>query len=331
MSVYIDRKYLLLVANRLDRFSKKKDDLFNFRCPFCGDSEKNKFKARGFIYKRDGNYFYTCHNCGTGHNFYNFLKFVDPSVLPQYTIDNFQDKNFLEKPKNLKKIEKDDKNVQIDLPTIDSLDDAHFAKKYVKNRQIPIKFYQKLFFANDFKAFVNQISDEKININENDQRLVIPFYNSKGNLIYLQGRSFSDSKLRYITISVDKNYPKIFGLERVNFNKKVYVFEGPIDSMFIDNSIATADSDLRKIKNLKTNNFVLVFDNQPRNKEIVRKIEQAIENDYAVCLMPENIQQKDINDMILSGKTSQEIQQIIDEHTFSGLQAKLEFTQWRKI
>ena len=91
MSVYIDRKYLLLMSSRLDRFSQKKDDLYNFRCPLCGDSKKNTLKARGYVHRKANDYYYMCHNCGVSTTFGNFLKSIDETMYRQYTLDRYKD------------------------------------------------------------------------------------------------------------------------------------------------------------------------------------------------------------------------------------------------
>ena len=81
MSVVVDRKYLLLISPKLKLFSQRKTDLYNFRCPICGDSQKDKNKCRGYVFKRKDDYFFRCHNCGASHNFYNFLERVHPCLL----------------------------------------------------------------------------------------------------------------------------------------------------------------------------------------------------------------------------------------------------------
>jgi len=332
MSLYVDRKYLLLVSPQLERFTSKNDDLFNFRCPFCGDSKKNKLKTRGYIYKKGTDYFYTCHNCGIGFSFLNFLNTIDSSLASQYKLEKFVNRSnteiFIEKPG------KEFIRTQIELPSIMALDDEHYAKHYVKLRKIPEKYHSEIYYASNFKMFVKKMevmdSKEVEKLADNDPRLIIPFYNKNKELIYFQGRSLFDSKIRYITISVNKNYPKLFGMDKININYKVYVVEGPIDSMFLNNSIATADSDLTKALILNLQNYVLIYDNQPRNLEIVKKIEKSILQNHKVCLLPES-NNKDINDMILSGLTTDEVKKLIDSYTFQGLRARLEFNQWRKV
>ena len=130
---------------------------------------------------------------------------------------------------------------------------------------------------------------------------------------------FGKENPKYITIVLDSERDKIYGLNNVDWNKKVYVVEGPIDSLFLDNCIATAQSDLRISKK---DNVILIPDNEPRNKEIVKQIERFINDGYSVVLWPEYVKEKDINEMILSGKSKSEIQKIINENVYSGIKPK---------
>jgi transcription elongation factor Elf1 len=330
MSIYIDRKFLLLLSPRLDRFAQKKDDLYNFRCPFCGDSQKNKYKARGYVYKKKNDYFYKCQNCGVGHTMYNFIKYIDPSMVKEYAMERYANgetgNNNYPKPTFEEFKAKPEFKTTINLPTIESLPEQHHARVYVESRRIPEAQYSNLYFAEDFKKFVEEVGVEK-ELKEKDQRLIIPFYNQQKELVAFQGRALGESKIRYITIKLQDDTDKFFGVDRVDWTKTVYVLEGPIDSMFIENSIATADSNLMAVG--KTDNVVLVYDNEPRNKDIVKNIQKAIENNFSVCLWPKTIDYKDINDMVLGGMSPDEIKSIIDTHTFSGLRATLEFTNWK--
>lgn len=345
MSIYIDRKFLHLVSPKLERFAQKKPDLYNFRCPICGDSQKNKSKARGFVYKKSNDYFFMCHNCGASHTFYNFLKFVDPSLLKEYTYERFTNgetgnhnypKPTFEEFKSQPAFNEKTEGKKINLDTIESLPESHYAKAYVKTRKIPEKYFSELYFAPDFKVLVESLGVEKQNLKEEDPRLVIPFYNENNELFAIQGRALSESKIRYITITLVENellqgHMKFYGLNKLDRNKKVYVVEGPIDSMFLPNAIATADADLTRAAKLELTDFVLVYDNEPRNKDIVKQIGKAIASGYNVTLLPENIKQKDINDMILAGISPGEILDLIDKFTFSNLRANLEFSKWKKV
>ena len=337
MSVFIDRTFLLRVSPKLQKFTQKKPDLYNFRCPLCGDSSKNKTKARGYVYEKKNNYFYMCHNCGASTTFYNFLEKVDPNLVKEYALerykngeqgrDNYTKPNFEEIKTETPKFKK-----SLDIPSVNSLPEEHYAKVYVKSRKIPETFYSDLYFAEDFKSFVESLEIEKEGLKEDDPRLIIPFYDEDKNLVAFQGRALGESKLRYITVKIDKDNHKVFGLDRIDKEETIYVVEGPIDSMFIENAVATADSNLMSAsRHLDKTKIVLVYDNEPRNKEIVKQMDKAIEEHYNVVIWPEMIVEKDINDMILSGFSPDEIQDIISKNTFVNLRAKMEFINWKKV
>jgi predicted RNA-binding Zn-ribbon protein involved in translation (DUF1610 family) len=336
MSVFIDRNFLLQVSPKLQRFTKKKDDLYNFRCPLCGDSQKNKLKSRGYVYRKKNDYFYMCHNCGASTTFYNFLKQVDESLLKEYQLERYKNgdtgNNNYPKPVFEEfKAEAPTFKKSLELPSIDSLPEAHFAKVYVQQRRIPETFQSQLYYAEDFAAFIQNLGIEKEGLHKNDPRLVIPFYDQEKNLVAIQGRALGESKLRYITLKLHDDNKKVFGLDRINEEELIYVLEGPIDSMFLENAIATADSNLESITDvLDKTKVVLVFDNEPRNKEIVSKMEHAIDSHFNVVVWPEMIEEKDVNDMILSGFSPDEIQDIISKNTFVNLRAKMEFVSWKK-
>jgi len=336
MSVFIDRSFLLQVAPKLQRFSKKKDDLYNFRCPLCGDSQKNKVKSRGYVFRKKNDYFYMCHNCGVSTTFYNFLKQVDPNLVKEYQLERYKngtDNGNYPKPEfEEAKTEKPVFRQKLSLESIDSLPEEHFAKTYVRSRKIPEQFYSQLYFAPDFRQFIQELGIVQDGLKQNDQRLVIPFYDKQKNLVAVQARALGESSLRYITIKTHEDNKKVFGLDRIDEDKLVYVFEGPIDSMFVENAVATADSNLESITDvLDKSKVVLVFDNEPRNKEIVKKMEHAIDNHFNMVIWPEFIEEKDINEMILSGFSPDEIQDFIDKHTAVNLRAKMEFVNWKKV
>ncbi len=341
MSVFIDRKYLKLLSPKLNRFSQKKEDLYNFRCPFCGDSQKHLHKARGYVYRKKNDYFYKCQNCGIGHTMYNFINLLDSNMIKEYAMERYTNKDTANSsPKKLENTELKfeapvfkKKPKGLNLPKIIDLPMDHYASQYCIGRKIPEATYDNLYYANDFKAFIDELlPDHDKDLKEDDPRLIIPFYDIDGSLLAVQGRSLRDSKIRYITIKIAEESVKIFGLDRVNKGEKVYVTEGPIDSLFLPNAVATADANLANAVNyIPRDKLVLVFDNEPRNKDICKLMDKAIENHFAICIWPEMMQEKDINDMILSGFTSDEIVDIIDKNTFVNLRAKMEFIQWKKV
>jgi len=335
MSVYIDRTFLLRMSPKLGRFTQKKPDLYNFRCPLCGDSQKNKTKARGFVYRKKDDYFYMCHNCSASTTFYNLLKSVDETLLKEYQLERYKNGTNnanTPRPDFSEAKEKPVFKEKLQLESIESLPEAHFAKNYVQSRKIPKSFHSQLYFAPDFSTFIQNLGIEKESLQKNDQRLVIPFFDENKNLVAVQGRALGESKLRYITIKLHDDNSKVFGLDRIDKDEKVYVVEGPIDSMFLDNAVATADANLESIVNvLDRSNVVLIFDNEPRNKQIVEKLEHAIDNHFSVVIWPEFMEEKDINDMILTGFSPDEIQDIISKNTFVNLRAKMEWVNWKRV
>lgn len=337
MSVFIDRKFLKLLSPKLNRFSQKKDDLYNFRCPFCGDSQKNQFKARGYIFRKKNQYFYKCQNCGVGHTMYNFINLLDGNMAKEYSLERYANGDTAktyEKPEfKFDKPVFEKKSRVINLPKIIDLNMDHYAAQYCIGRKIPQDTYNTLYYAEDFKKFVDEIFPEHgKELKEDDPRLIIPFYDVDGTLLAFQGRALRDSKIRYITIKLAEDSIKIFGLNTVNRNEKVYVTEGPIDSLFLSNAVATADANLTNAVNyIPKDKLVLIFDNEPRNKDICKLMDKAIEEHFQICIWPEMMKEKDINEMILAGFTTEELCDIIDKNTFVNLRAKFEFIQWKKI
>jgi len=320
---FIDIKYINIISTRLSKFKKVKANLYNFRCPICGDSRKNKNKARGYLYEVKNNTNYKCHNCGINISFSNFLKEIDNTIHKEYSFDKFKEgktgKNFVvEEPKF--NFESPKFKTRINLPKASENEDA---RKYLENRKLdPDKFY----YAEKFKYWTNTLKKTFDNIDYDEPRIIIPlFYEKK--LIGFQGRALGNSKIKYITIMLDENAPKIYGLDTIDEKKPIYVVEGPFDSTFVSNCVALCGSD-GDVGCLKGSDIIFVYDNEPRNKEIVDRIDRIIERGYKSVIWPSNIKEKDINDMVLAGL---DVQSVIELNTYSGLQAKIKFTTWKKI
>ena len=333
---WVEEKYINMLSNRLRNFSKKGSTI-NFSCPLCGDSKKDRKKARGYVLNKLGQYSYFCHNCGASLSFANFLKHIDVTIHDEYVHERFRESNttiqipqpepdigrFLQ-PKFVKY------GCLKTLRRVSQLLPDHPAKQYIERRKIPSKMHYKLFYAPKFKHFVNSLIPEKFSLENDEPRLIIPFVDEFGDVFGFQGRSFKKDGVRYITIILDQSKPKIFGLESVDKTKNIYMTEGPIDSMFLENALAMAGSDVSDLSFLN-GNITFVYDNEPRNKEIVKKIEKVIDKGYSVVIWPHNVVEKDINDMVLAGKTPLDVQMLIQANTKKGLEAKLALSIWRKV
>ena len=320
----VDSKYIGLVSSRLQKFKKVKTDLYNFRCPMCGDSQKNKNKARGYLYRVKNNTNFKCHNCGSSLSFNNFLKEIDTTLHKQYTLEKFKEghtgRNFVvEKPKL--EFKKPVFRKQIDLPKASSNPNA---SEYLRNRRIdPDKFY----YADKFMEWTNSQKRTFDNIKKDEPRIVIPLYDESKNLIGFQGRALGPSITKYITVMLEEESPKIYGLDSVNKKLPIYIVEGPFDSTFVSNSLALCGSD-GDMGYLEGSSIIFVYDNEPRNREIVNRISKCISRGESVVIWPNGIEQKDINDMILAGH---DVMSMIKLNTYSGLQAKIKFNNWKKI
>ena len=332
MSEWIDRKYAGIISNRLDRFQVKSNQPYtaNFRCPICGDSKTNKWKARGYFFAKKGGIFYKCHNCSASANLSNFLKQVDPTLHKQYVFERFaegkQSNNNVtaftfEQPKFKPKSILDDLFVPVK---------GTPAEEYLRARQIPEDKWTSLYYVEDSQA-LEQLSDKyKGRVLGSDPRIAVPFYNNDGELVAVNCRAINDCKLRYITVRIDDNAPLIYNLNKIDRTKTVYVTEGPFDSMFLDNSVAVGSSDLNAVsKVLDRNNVVLVFDNQPRNKQLIDTMVSAASDQYKVVVWPSSVQQKDINEMIINGVDN--VKEIIDNNTVHGLALSVRINQWKKL
>jgi hypothetical protein len=327
MSAFIDKKYINMASPQLERFKWKSIDLANCRCPLCGDSQKNKRKARGFFFPKKNDYFYKCHNCGVGHSLYRFLEHVAPALAHEYALERWRNgengkSNYI-KPQETAIIPK----AEIRLPRVDALPTDHIGRRYLESRKVPC--LDRFYFSDSFGDWVRSIDPTYTSI-PNDERIVIPFVNKRGELLAAQGRCLSGSpgSIRYITVKFAKDGRAIYGEDRVDYSKRVYAVEGPIDSVFLDNAVALAGSELSDGIRL-FRDCVVVYDNEPRNVEIVSKMDRAIADGHTVCVWGEGVGEKDINDMILGGRSAGEVQRIIDECSCSGLTARARFSQWR--
>ena len=320
----VDSKYIGLVSSRLQKFKRVKADLYNFRCPICGDSQKHKNKARGYFYQVKTNTNFKCHNCGASLSLNNFLKQIDTTLHKQYTMEKFKEghtgKNFVvEEPKF--DFKKPVFKRKLDLP---KASEVSVAKEYLEKRKIdPTQFY----FTNKFKAWVNTQKQTFDTIGRDESRIIIPLYDIQRNLIGFQGRSLGPNSVKYITVMLTDDAPKIYGLDKINETKPIYITEGPFDSSFVENSVAMCGSDI-DIRTFGWSDYIWVYDNEPRNREIVNRVSKTIDRGDKVIIWPNQVIQKDINDMVISGHN---IMTILKLNTYSGLEAKVQFNNWKKV
>ena len=320
---HVDSKFIGFVSSRLQKFKKVKSNLFNFRCPICGDSQKNKSKTRGYLYTVKADVNYKCHNCGASMTFSNFLKEIDPVLQKKYVFERFKDNStgrgtVVEEP--VFKFEAPKFKKSLNLP---KASDNPRSDGYLTARKLDTS---KFYYAKKFKKFVNTLKPTFDDTRYDEERIIIPIYYNN-NLIGLQGRSIDPNPVKYITVMLDDDAPKIYGLDNIRTDAPVYVTEGPFDSTFIRNAIAMCGADA-DVSRWGISNPVWIYDNEPRNREIVNRIAKTIDNGDSVVIFPSSIDEKDINDMVIAGH---DVQKIVECNTYSGLEAKLKFNTWKKI
>ena len=336
---YLDAKYINLISSRLRNYKRKNSTLYNFSCPVCNDSHTNKHKARGYIYEKDGNYVMHCHNCSVTMSFSKFLKFIDQSLYNEYLLEKLKDNKSLKQQDLESFVKKMKKPVFLQdgilkgLKKVSQLSPNNKCKQLIDSRMIPTKYHSKLFYCPNFKQYCNSIREDAFQSTEYDEtRLLIPYIN-KDNVVHCMNfRSLGKSDLKYVKFMVNDSIPNLYGLDTVDFTKTVYCLEGEFDSMFIDNAIATGGGDLiSALYSYDKNNIVIVYDNEKRSNETKKKLDKAINLGYNCVIWPKNFPYKDVNDAIIAGMTSDQVNQIINDNVYSGLQAKVKLSEWSKM
>ena len=339
MNSYIIHKYVHLCA--LDGL-KEKHNNYNFRCPICGDSQKSKSKQRGWILTKDnGNMAtYTCHNCGATMSFGKFLKQYKPFLYDDYKKEAFYEKvkhrNIPTKETNvltnghdtLKEVAERSKSKSI-LKLLDGLTDESI--QLCKERRLPIKFINELYYSENYLKFVNDNGLREIKkFPPKDKRIVIPFFDENGNLTYIQGRAIDkNNSLRYVTIKVNGDVPKIWGMDRIDPNKPIFVTEGVLDAVFVDNCLAMAGGKSGidyLINKYGARNLIMLYDRDiETNPEIKNYATELVNKGLGIFLWDEVKRKhiKDINDLRMDGCPISSINKMIRRNIYHGIQAKV--------
>lgn len=336
MSLFVDRQYIQQASRYLDRFTKVNDKVWRFRCPFCGDSASRKHIARGYAYVKKNHIIFHCHNCGKHVPLRDLLEHVNHNMANEYTLESYlqrstEKKTFsFDEPSSVLEQRTD----FISLPTITSLGQDHKAYRYLLSRKLPIERYSEIYYTDNFRNYVLSNSPEQAEkLPLTEERIILPFFSQDGRFVGYQGRVMHDFGLRYLTIKLTDD-KKIWGANKVDLTKPVYVTEGIFDAMFLPNSLATLDSSLYNVRNILQFSDLptLVFDNERDNREIVQKMEASIDQGFPVCIWSKGIKKygKDINRMIMNGLSQERVFEEIKSRTFQGLRAKLEFMEWKK-
>lgn len=336
--MWLEIKYVNLLSSSLPLFKSKGNNVWNFRCPICNDSKKSKHIARGYILESNGKYNSYCHNCHLSLPLGKFIERINPVLYSQYLEEKFESghfgsKRYDQQPEIITMKKVTESKALLALQRVSLLDQDHIARQYVIDRKLPYKYHSKLYYTDNFNKFANRFRPDRYDPELPEKRLVIPMLDRNSKLIGFQGRAIDPSPVKYITVLLASDNPKLFGLDTVNLNRTYYAFEGPIDSMFVQNSIASCGGriDSEIIKNsLPKDLAVIVYDNEPRNKDIVTNMKKAIEAGFKIVIWPKHILQTDINDMILAGHSIEKIMITIQQNVYHSLEATSKLQEWKK-
>tara|TARA_B100001996_G_scaffold352441_1_gene313128 strand:+ start:618 stop:1613 length:996 start_codon:yes stop_codon:yes gene_type:complete len=328
---YIDTKYLNLASSMLQKYKRLKPGVWTFRCPYCGDSKKHRNKTRGYIFAVKGDHVFKCHNCGITRSFSNFLKDNAPHVYDEYVLERYKEGTMggnVPKPDLTKFVTKPTfkPKRKVNLDSLASLNKSHPAKVYALGRGIPENKLNQLYYCPEFKRWTNTQKQTFSSTTQDEDRIIIPLNDTDGNLIGFQGRSLAaNPKMRYITVMLEEDAPKLFGLDTLNKDDTIYIVEGPFDSFFLENSVAMCGSDV-DIRTFGWCDYIWVYDNEPRSRQITDKLSKSIDHGDKVVVWPKEIQHKDLNDMSNAGIN---VKDVVQSNVYQGLKAKLQLSNWK--
>jgi hypothetical protein len=300
-----------------------------------------------------------CHHCGKGTNLGNLIKHVDDGTYKQYILERYTNNasrhNDHADPKLVfesipRRVAREDATAAGDteplhelleddilsrVQCVGSLPDNHPVRHYIKDRQILEDQVSLFYYAPKFKRFVNSCVEKFTpeSLEYDYPRLIIPYFNEHGKVTMFNCRAFGKEEPKYMMVRLDEDAPKVFGLDRVDRNKTVYVTEGEIDSLMIENGIATggaASLDSPQIQAMK-GRVVLVHDNEPRNREVGAVIKKTIQEGYNMFIPPDDFGYKDLNEAVQDGMSREALKKVVDENCYQGLAAELRFANWIKV
>lgn len=350
MSLWIDLKFLKQITYRLDGFKEARISpyLGICRCPICGDSKKNKRKKRGGFFEKGHTLFYKCMNCMPDEvmHFSQFLKWFDNALWNVYRLESFKDS----KESLTNRVASDTRSFEEKLKAsftgftsqivaslfrgttrLSDLPEHHPAKQYVNSRMLPETLVKSMYYVDEFYKWAVTNTD-RFQLNEDHKvvdhpRIIIPWFNRDGDVFAYSARSLNGESPKYYMIVLDEGYPKFYGLGKLDFDKKIYVVEGPVDSSFLPNCVAVGSAALTTFEN---DNAVYCWDNEKRNPDIVKLMTKAAKAGKKIFIPPDTYKAKDINDAVLTGMSVQDIIEMIDTNTFQGLAAVVRLNKWKK-
>lgn len=345
---YLEKQYARMLSSRLSQFVVKSEHPFvaNFRCPICGDSERNKFKKRGFILEGNNGLKFMCHNCGESMSFASYMKRYDNDLFRQYYVELLKlraggDEQFGgtagdipdERPAQ---VDKSTTDYQNGLVRLDQISPDADVRRYVESRKIPESKIQRIYYAERFYQYINSHIENKFSHDLESKydhpRLILPMADAEGKWFGVIARAVdSKQQLRYITIKFDPKAKKVYGLNYLDRSQFCFVLEGALDSLFIPNALALGGMD-GSVEGVFTDHsqYAIALDNQPRNRDVISRYDKYLSQGAQVVIWPDYIKSKDINQMILDGIPADRILDTMKSRVFKGLIGQIELKKWKR-
>ncbi len=341
--LYIESMFVPRLSSRVKRFRQIKPYTWNFACSICGDQSKGRQKYRAYVYPMKGFLGYKCHHCGASMSFGNFLKMEHPDLYKEFVLERYKEASSSHIPHtnpkevmDISKVSNNEGTFFDGLERCSELSPDHSAVKFLNDRQIPKQFWDDLWYCEYIKEFSNSVAPGTFKkVSYDHPRVVIPYKNQKGEVVAFTARALGNEEPKYLMVKLDEHAERIYGIDRLDYGKTIYVTEGAIDSMFLPNAIAISGASyntpfLQELMD-QGHRFVIVPDNEPRNREVCANIKNAIKLNYNISLLPGTIKQKDINDMIKAGYPPNVIVDTIEENVAHGLTAMMKYNAWTKV
>lgn len=341
MSALTDHEYVGKISGRLRNFKKKSARLYNFSCPLCGDSSRDKTKARGFIYEGSGGrLFFKCHNCQMSMRLGGFIDRLDAGLAAQYRMDTFGERERAslapkhEDPKRELKPEEGYPDplseYAVSISALYARGKPHPALDYIQRRRVPPMWWNDLYHIERMSSLEPMLPAAYAEKLPADSRILVPHRHIDGRLVGIAGRALNpNAGLRYVTARMIDDLPMICGLDRISKTGNTYLVEGPFDAMQVHNCCAASGADFTKALEF-IKDPIVAFDNEPRNPTIVRLMSTLAAGGLRVVVWPDSWPYKDIAEAAEAGLDPEQIEATLNSNARRGLALTLAMVAWHR-
>lgn len=340
--VAIDRKWISIIGQQIERFHWTKDNVANCRCFICGDSQKSKTKARGYFYEYNNKYWYKCHNCGLPLPVDSIIRNYFPAQYADYKLELL---DIGDSPANNAHGQQDSKPLPKRKDAIDltnapvecakNIEHDHEMIQYIWQRGIPKKHWNELYYTNNFRDCIVQMTGNK-NYRRlpRDPRMLLFLMDQNQRIFGVQGRKISNqgNSPKYITIKFDEDAPKLYGLHRLDKSRFMVVVEGPIDSLYLPNAVALCGGDVgHSLKPFKGRDVYVALDNEPRNYDTVQRMKRALDMGFKVTFWSVDPSLANDIEEIRHAYGRSRLFKEIAYNSFSGMEGLTELHTWKRV